>query len=348
MSEFQEQDRTEDPTPRRREEARRQGQVVFSGDLTFGLIMLVLSFAIPWLQTDWTSQFQSMLQISSRQAEATHWGIHETTLSSRWLLLQVLWLGGPLCLGMWCVSVASAQLQMGGVSMRELKLDWSRLWSPESLTRVFSGTQVLNALLSLLKVLTTLGIGVCVMYVNMNSYSGPVTEVSPILLGKMCFAISLGALAWGVADFGWKWQRNESRLKMTREELKQEAREDMGDPHQKQRRRQLHRDSLQRRTLSDVPQASVVIRNPTHFAVALKYQSGQAGAPIVLAKGTGRFALQIIAKAQQYGVPVLERKPLARALYHLVRVGQEIPAELFHAVAEVLAHVYRIKLRRNG
>ena len=151
-------------------------------------------------------------------------------------------------------------------------------------------------------------------------------------------------LIMGAADYGLQWYRNERRLRMTREELKQENKEDNGDPHIIARRRQRAREiANQRKMLNDVPKATVVITNPTHLAIALRYTRGVDAAPIVVAKGADQFAFQIAQKARRHGIPVIQRKPVAQALYKTVKVGQEIPQTLFVAVSEVLAYIYRLR-----
>jgi flagellar biosynthetic protein FlhB len=131
---------------------------------------------------------------------------------------------------------------------------------------------------------------------------------------------------------------------MSREELKREQKDDHGDPHVVQRRRQRGREiANQRRLLEEVPKATLVITNPTHLAVALRYERGVNSAPVVIAKGRDQFALLIAARARRHGIPVVERKPVAQALFKMVKVGQEIPQTLYVAVSEVLGYIYRLR-----
>jgi flagellar biosynthetic protein FlhB len=151
------------------------------------------------------------------------------------------------------------------------------------------------------------------------------------------------AFLWGAADYGFRWFRLEQKLRMSREEIKDESKEEQGDPQLKSRQRKMQREAAQRKSLGDVPRASVVITNPTHYAVALQYLPGQMQTPRILAKGSGAFARRIANVAREHGIPVLERKPLTRALYALGKVGEDIPLEFYRAVAEILAYVYRLK-----
>ena len=148
----------------------------------------------------------------------------------------------------------------------------------------------------------------------------------------------------GAGDYAVQWIRHEKSLMMTKQELKEEHKADEGDPQLRNQRRQRARDiATQRRMVTEVPKATVVVMNPTHFAVALRYERGVTSAPIVVAKGRDSFALQIASKARRHGIPVIERKPLARALYKAAKVGQEIPQGLYFAVSEILAYVYRLR-----
>ena len=155
-------------------------------------------------------------------------------------------------------------------------------------------------------------------------------------------AIAAAMVVIGLLDYLFQRWRHEQDLKMTRRELEEERKEEEGDPHMRARIRKLQREVGQRRMMQDVPNATVVITNPTHIAVAIQYERGLMSAPKVVAKGADLLAMQIRQIAERHDVPVLERKPLARALYLAVDVGEEIPAEFYHAIAEILAYIYRL------
>ncbi len=148
-----------------------------------------------------------------------------------------------------------------------------------------------------------------------------------------------------ILDYGFQRYSIEKKMRMTHQEAKQEQKEELGDPHVKGRIRQIQREMAFNRMMADVPKADVVVTNPTHFAVALRYRRDEGDAPRVLAKGKDRVALRIREAAFRHGVPIVPNPPLARALYAMVKVGRFVPQELFRAVAEVLAYVYR---RRGG
>jgi len=173
------------------------------------------------------------------------------------------------------------------------------------------------------------------------------------LAGQMIFDIGMrvGVLLLVLAVFDYLWQRRqlEQSLKMSKQEVKEEMRRMEGDPKVKQRRRQIANQLAHKRLKKTVPTADVVVTNPTEFAVALKYDSATMAAPRVVAKGQGLMAARIRELAVEAGIPILERKPLARALYKMVEVGQEIPEEFYSTVAEILAYVYELtgKVRRR-
>ena len=146
----------------------------------------------------------------------------------------------------------------------------------------------------------------------------------------------------GLSDYLYQWWQQEKDLRMSRQDLKDEHKREEGDPKIKSQMKKQQRAATQRKMLTNVPEASVVLTNPTHIAVALKYDRQSMAAPVVVAKGTGALAMRIRRIAQEHGIPVLERKPLARALHAMVDVDQEIPMSLYKAIAEILAYVYRL------
>ncbi len=158
-----------------------------------------------------------------------------------------------------------------------------------------------------------------------------------------CLLVALSLLLVAAIDVPWQLWEHFKKLRMTKEEVKQEFKESEGDPHIKGRIRQQQRAMARRRMMQEVPKADVVVTNPTHFAVALRYEEGRMGAPRVVAKGTDEVAARIRELAAEHRVPLMSAPPLARALHRHVDLGQEIPAGLYTAVAEVLAWVYQLK-----
>jgi len=160
--------------------------------------------------------------------------------------------------------------------------------------------------------------------------------------------LSIALLILALLDYAWQRFRHERDLRMTKEEVKDELRRMEGDPHIKRRRRQLQLQLAMQRLRKDVPKADVVVTNPTHLAVAIAYDSGTMMAPKVVAKGADEIALRIRQIAAECGIPVVERKPLARALYEAVEVGQYIPENFYRAIAEILAYIYELAGRSKA
>jgi flagellar biosynthetic protein FlhB len=164
-------------------------------------------------------------------------------------------------------------------------------------------------------------------------------------VGKLWLDVALAYLAIAALDYGHRWWQHEKSLRMTREEVRQESREQEGNPELRTRLRALHRQRITRRMLAEVERADVVVRNPIHVAVALRYDPAAMRAPRVVAKGARLVARRIVAIAMRHGVPVIESPPLARSLFRQVAVGQDVPGELYRLVAEVLAHVYALRAK---
>jgi flagellar biosynthetic protein FlhB len=164
----------------------------------------------------------------------------------------------------------------------------------------------------------------------------------------MAAATTVVITMMAIPDYIWQRKQMDEQLKMTRQEYKRDQEEQEGKPLIKQRRRQMHRDLSLNKIIENVPQADVIVTNPTHFAVAIKYDPEAGRAPIVTAKGTDALAMQIRGIARRHGVPIVENRPLARTLWRKVKVGKQIPSQLFQAVAEVLAKVYRRKRASGG
>jgi flagellar biosynthetic protein FlhB len=229
-----------------------------------------------------------------------------------------------------------------------------RLSPVEGFGRLFSLQGGLRALTSILKMVAVVGIAWWILApqlgtvaaLGQGALSHSASEGWSLVL-RVSLAIAGGLLVAGVIDYGFQWFRLERSLRMTRQELKEEIKREEGDPLIKGRIRRLQREAAQRRMLSEVPRSTVVITNPVHLAIALRYESGVTAAPRVVAKGAGRIAEEIVKRARANGVPVLERPELARVLFRAVPIDRDVPAGLYVAVAEILAYIYRIRGRRG-
>jgi len=351
MSEEFDDNKTEAPTPRRRESAREDGQVVFSPDMTSGMLLFFVSISVWMFGAEWVRSFGDTVVDQIRGIRRSDWGMAESMLSLRWLAAQIAIISGVVVAGAWILNAATSMAQAGiGFHSKPLTLNPGKLSPVEGFQRIFSLDGLMKGILAPLKltsVIVTAGIFIWTSRNGVSLSTRGTLASSMAYLGNQIITLMLilsgVALCFGAIDYLFRWYRHEQKLKMSREDLKQEQKDDTGDPQVKQRMRKFQQDAKRRKSLQDVPTASAVITNPTHFAVAVRYESGTSGAPTVVAKGADQFARQIIAMAEKHGVPVMQRKPVARALFALTEVGDEIPLELYRAVAEVLAEVYRRK-----
>jgi flagellar biosynthetic protein FlhB len=259
-------------------------------------------------------------------------------------------------LGMVLASLLANYLQGGWIFAPSRMLpDFTHIQLSKGFQRLFSGRSLVELAKSLLKVVI---IGLVVWLFLKGKFASFLSLVH-LDAGQIAHQLNTAAfqvstrilmvlLILGALDYAYQRYQYEKNLRMTKQEVKDEMRQVEGDPKVKARMRSLMRQLTSKRMMAAVPQADVVITNPTHLAVALKYESGRMLAPQVVAKGQGFVALKIIALAQEAGVPRLENQPLAQALYRQVEVGEAIPTSLYRAVAEVLAYVYSLRTAAGG
>jgi flagellar biosynthesis protein FlhB len=356
MAEDSYQDRTEQPTPKRRAEAREKGQVARSRDLSASLVLITgLGVLTAWSATMGN---QSARFLHSWLAEL-HPGV-VTRANLPVLFLKCALVFGYLCAPIWLflvvVAVLANYVQGGWIfSPSKLALDPSRLNFVEGFQRLFSGNSLVELAKSLAKVVC-IGLVMYYFFKNHLIYFLPLVgqDTGQLLvhLESASFQISwrvvLLLLVLGALDYFYQRYRFEKNLRMTKQEVKDEMRQTEGDPRMKARLKGLMRQLSSRRMMAAVPQADVVVTNPTRLAVALRYDSDTMIAPQVVAKGRGFVALKIIALAQEAGVPRLENRELAQNLFSLVDVGGFIPTSLYRAVAEVLAYIYSLKAASGG
>ena len=351
MAEDSDLEKTESATPKRLEKAREEGQVARSRELaTFAL--LSAGFLGAWgMSATIGGHLQAMLRgaftfghadafDTSRMLAGAGVAAREGLLA----LLPVLALTG--------VAALLAPMALGGwlLSSKALEPKFSRLNPITGLGRIFSVTGPIQLGMALAKTLVIGGIGGLAIWQRRHEILG--LSMQPAsrafadglhLVAVACAMTVAGTFVVAALDVPYQLWQYHRKLRMTKEEVKREMRENEGDPHVKGRIRQQQRAMARRRMMSEVPKADVVVTNPTHFAVALKYADGEMRAPKVIAKGVNLVAARIREIAAEHNVPLLEAPPLARALYHNVDLNREIPGPLYGAVAEVLAWVYQLK-----
>jgi flagellar biosynthetic protein FlhB len=353
MAEESFQERTEQATPKRREDARRKGQVARSREITaasvmlMGLLLFYLLGGYVYLQT--AAMLRSYLGNLSFDLAGD--GTRLLMWRSMRAFLSICW---PFMAGLSVVALLSGWLQVGSaVSGEGIKPDLDKINPLKGLQRLCSKNSLVELVKSLAKIAIVGYIAWRVVrqeLVNLVPLSEQgvwqITSYIGLVCLRMVFWTCLAMAGLAVLDYGFQRWQHEKRLRMTRQELKEEFKQTEGDPLIKSRIRALQREMARRRMMAEVPQADVVVTNPTELAVALKYQPGEMVAPKVVAKGAGFVAQKIREIAAHHGVPIVEDKPLAQALYKTVELGREVPYTLYAAVAEVLAYVYRLKRRR--
>ncbi|MCA8275983.1 flagellar type III secretion system protein FlhB [Burkholderia sp. AU30280] len=355
MADESDLDKTEAATPRRREKAREEGQVARSRELA-SFALLAAGFYGAWLLAGPSGgHLQAMLRGAFTFDRATAFDTNRmlsaagsASLEGFAALLPILALTG--------VAALLAPMALGGwlISSKTFELKFDRLNPISGLGRIFSIQGPIQLGMSLAKTLVVGGIGGVAIWRSKDELLGLATQ--PLgaalpdalhLVAVCCGTTVAGMLVVAALDVPYQiWQYNK-KLRMTKEEVKREHRENEGDPHVKGRIRQQQRAIARRRMMAAVPKADVVVTNPTHFAVALQYTDGEMRAPKVVAKGVNLVAARIRELAAEHNVPLLEAPPLARALYHNVELEREIPGSLYSAVAEVLAWVYQLKRFRS-
>jgi flagellar biosynthetic protein FlhB len=349
--EVDQESKTEDPTPRRREEARRQGRVPFSAELVGSAVLFAGVMGLVYLgPTIWETMIGIFRHDLGRlihdefEQEMARELLQRTTLE---VIIALMPFFGLLL----AAGTGASMLQVGfQINTEKLELDFDRLNPTNGFGRLFSVASLVRGLLTLLKIFALAfvafsiieGRGVVLKSLSTDRLSGATAAGWAIVL-RLAIYLSTAVTLVSVLDYLYQRYKFEQSLKMTKQELKEEVKREEGDPQIKGRIRQIQRDRARRRMLAEVPKATVVVTNPSHYAVALRYDVPRDNAPIVVAKATGPLARRIAELARRHSIPVLERPQLARAIYGSVREGQSIPGPLFRAVAEVLAFVYRVR-----
>jgi flagellar biosynthetic protein FlhB len=351
-------DKTEAPTPKRRQEAREQGNIPRSPDLTAAVllisVMLLLNSFGPGLVGALKALVADLLGAKSMaDSDATN-----AALALMKALISIGLAMAPFFIGIIIIAILVNVIQTGlHFSGAKLQPNFAALNPFKGLGKIFSGGAAkMQFLMNLLKL----------TLVSLTAYSavhGRLEQIVTVqqlsfvqifglgagIIYSIAIRIGILLLVLALIDYFYQRYRIEKELKMTKQEVKEEMRRMEGDPMIKQRRRQIQMQVARERIKKDVPTADVVVTNPTHYAIALKYDATTMRSPRVIAKGQGVLAMRIREIAVAHGVPILERPPLARALFKLVEVGQEIPEQFYSAVAEILAYVYELsgKIRRK-
>lgn len=355
MAESDGQERTEDATPKRLQQAKEKGQVARSKELASASVLIVGAIALMWFGESMAKAlFETMQRLFSLSREE----VFNTTK-----LLEIA--GGalvnllfPLFLILITLFVAAVigAAGVGGInfSMQAAMPKASKLNPLSGIKRMFGLQSWVELLKSILKVALVSGMAIYLiqasqhdlMQLSMEVYPQNIFHALDILL-NFILLISCSLLIVVAIDIPFQIWQHADQLKMTKQEIKDEHKDTEGKPEVKGRIRMLQREAAQRRMMADVPQADVIVTNPEHFSVALRYKQNQDKAPVVVAKGVDHMAMKIREIARENDIYIVPAPPLARALYHTTELEQQIPDGLFTAVAQVLAYVFQLKQYRK-
>lgn len=348
-------DRSEKPTQKKRREAREKGQVPRSKEVTAALTFLILIIYLSFTQDFLARQMKDLFETFWRSfltRDLTVQESHELILTVFWSVIKLA--GFPLALTV--TAILGGTFLQGGLvfSAEKLKFKVEKFNPAQNLKKVFSKRGVVElgktlALVAILVYLTADVIWSRAGFLERMVVLDPrfiLTSLVGIVI-DVGWRVGLFLVVVALADYAFQWYRHEEELKQTKQEVKEDLKETEGNPLVKGRIRRLQRDMANKRMMAAVQDADVVVTNPTHYAVALKYSMEEMSAPQVVAKGAGFVARKIKELAEKHEVPMFENVALAQTLYKSVEVGQEVPANLYRAVAQILAHVYRIRKEKQ-
>ncbi len=351
-------DRTEQPTQRRKEDARKKGQVARSVEVNSALILLctflLLKWCAPWIGMKALSMTQQIFSLAGHVWDDG--AINQLAFTAVIAFVEITL---PV-IGIAFIASAVANLAQVGLLYTPSNVlpKLERINPLEGAKRIFSR----RAVVELGKAIAKVGIAGYIAYTtirsNFNLFPSLIDMAIPEaisalgnLASTIVLRIGIFLLALAAADYAFQYMEHQKSIRMTKQELKEEFRQYEGDPQLKGKRRQMQRKVAMQRMMQQVPEADVVVINPTHYAIALKYEMNKDAAPVVLAKGVDEVALRIKRIAEENDIVLYEDPPLARTLYKTVEIGGVIPEHLYEAVANVLSFVYRLRpeyLKQRG
>ena len=345
-------ERTEKATAKRRARARREGQVAQSKEISSVMILMtaigIFYFGGAWI---FWSLSETITGVYQNIGTLSFTSIKDASAFSLEILFQYLATMMPFLLPLAIAGFIANVMQIGLEFHPEaMGLKFTKLNPISGMKRFVSLKSLVELAKSIIKLLFIGSIAYLLVKSDMDQFPNLIhQEVGQILVFiarvalKVCFFVCLAMIALAVLDYIYQRWQHEQDLKMTKQEVKDERKLTYGDPKVKARIRGVQLELARRRMMEAVPEADVVITNPTHLAIALKFDAREMIAPRVVAKGSGHIAQRIREIALEHRIPLVEEKPLAQALFKMVEIGEYIPAELYRAVAEVLAYVYRLK-----
>lgn len=350
-------ERTEPATPKKLNDARKEGQVAKSREIANGMVLLslflVLKFYVGYMGTRFMEMFQGIYNNIPETVTFWHGSIPQNGMRTMYyqMMVNILLIILPILLiGFAVVFVCDVAQVKWKVSGKPLKPKLSKLNPLKGFKKIFSANSLVELLKAVLKIVLIAYIAYAFLkdkrMLLLSLYDMPLMQAISLAAEAVTdMGIRIAAVYMIIAFADYIYQKFKFRedMRMTKQEVKDEFKQSEGDPQVKGRIRQKMREASMRRMMQDLPRADVVITNPTHFAVAIQYDPDVADAPLVLAKGADHLAARIKDVARENHIEIVENKPLARMLYANVEVGQMVPPELYQAVAEVLAFVYQLQ-----
>lgn len=354
MAEHSEQERTEEATSQRREDFRRRGQVAQTKELSSVFMLLGLALLM-WMMGKYF--LENIFDTYRMAFDLIRPEILRENNITGYLAafgIKAAMILAPILLFALVFSIGASVLQTGLLFSEEaLSPDLNKMNPLTGFKRIFSLRNLMEGVKSLAKFAAIGGVvykilsGVMTGLPELTLFSPTQTMGFLVtLIFKLLFSVGILMLVIAIADYFFQRFTLENEMKMTKQEIRDEVKTREGDPLIKARIRKIQKETAQRRMMSDVPKADVIITNPTHIAIALKYNPEKYAAPILLAKGQDHVAMKIRELAKEHNIPIVENKPLARAIFKTMELGQVIPRELFAAVAEVLAYVFKLKKKK--
>ena len=348
-------EKTEKATPKKREDERKKGRIAKSQDVNTALLLL-FSFIV--LAVLGSMMKDNMLTLyTSSFTEYIHWDITEDSIMKllKEVLMQFAVIVAPVMIVSFIISIAANLLQVGILFTTEpLKFDLKKIDPIKGAKRIFSIRALVELLKSFLKIAFIGSITFTVIWIfkdemMMLALKHPINAVA--FFGRVTIVMGVAAtialLCLAVLDYMYQKYDFEKNIRMSKQDIKDEYKNVEGDPLIKSKLREKQKQFAMRRMMEEVPQADVVITNPTHYAIAIKYDEEVAAAPIVVAKGTDKTAQKIKEIAKENDVMTVENRPLARSLFELVDINEPIPEQFYQAVAEILAFVYKLEKKVN-
>ena len=349
-------EKTEDPSQHRIDEFRKKGDVASSRELTSVLVLaaclLTLSLSLVYIFEQMTAYIEWLYTLDIASA-FTPKSLNTITTKTFMVAAKC---SAPVLFVAMCVGVLAQVAQIGILYSPDiLELNFDRVNPINGIKKLFSKQAVFETVKGIFKFVVILSVVYIYLKDDIAKYNGLMhMEMSQAyiyskdLLMKISFAILLSWTVIAVLDFAWQKYTYKQKLMQTKQQLKQESKEQDGNPEVKQRIRQIQREMSRKRMINDVKTADVIITNPTHISIVLKYDSETMVSPMIVGKGQDHLAMKIREIAKAHNIPIVENVQLARTLYKTVKVGQPVPRNMYKAIAEVLAFVYKLKKKRKA